>query len=264
MVRFAPFLAQEDWQAAGHAHPGRWLELLGDAGVLLIALIYAVLIARALLQRKRYRATGVLGPAELAAVHGELALVEKKTVGEVLPVVLERSDAHHGASWLAGLSFLLAGSALGAGWLPWDRPWLMLLVQLALVALGYGTARLLPGFQRLFVSEARAEEMAEEQAFQEFHRHGLHATEGRTGVLLFVSLLERRAIVLADAGIDERVDEGQWKRTNEAILAGVARGSLKDGLIEGIKSAGSVLEREFPWTQGDRNEVPDRIVVRRE
>ena len=178
--------------------------------------------------------------------------------------MLERSDAHHGASWLAGLSFLLAGSALGAGWLPWDRPWLVLLVQLVLLALGYGTARVLPGFQRLFVSEARAEEMAEEQAFQEFHLHELHATEEKTGVLLFVSLLERRAIVLADAGIDARVDEDQWKRTNEALLAGVARGSLKDGLIEGIRSAAAVLERHFPCTAGDRNEVPDRIIVRRE
>ena len=264
MVRFVPFLVEQDWQAAGHAHPGRWLELLGDAGVLLIAALYLYLIARALLHRARYRANGVLTEAELAQVHAELAAVEKKTVGEVLPVVLERSDAHHGASWLAGLSFLLAGSVLGAGWLPWDRPWLVLLVQLGFVAIGYATARLLPGFLRLFVSEARAEEMAEEQAFQEFHRHELHATEGKTGVLLFVSLLERRAIVLADAGIDARVDEDQWKRTNEALLAGVARGSLKDGLIEGIRSTGNVLELHFPWTQGDRNEVPDRVIVRRE
>ena len=82
-------------------------------------------------------------------------------------------------------------------------------------------------------------------------------------MLLFVSLFERRVIVLGDEGIDAVVDAGQWERTDAAILEGIAKGQLCDGLLAGITSVGDVLEEKFPWREGDRNEIPDRVVVRR-
>ncbi len=252
------------WSAGGHALPSNWPEFLGRIGAFALLALYALLIARAIRRRRWYRAEGVLAPEDLAAVHAELAAAEKRTVGEILPVILERSDRHAGACWLAALSFALLGSACLAGALPWEQPAWLLSWQLVLGALGYATARVLPDFQRLFLTEKRAREMAEEQAFQEFHRHGLHRTEGRTGVLLFASLLERRAIVLADEGIHAKVEEDRWTRTNDAILAGIRNGSLRDGLMAGIRSAGEVLARHFPVQEGDRNEVPDRVIVRRE
>ena len=68
----------------------------------------------------------------------------------------------------------MLGSTLLGTWPPWDRPALLLVTQLFLGAAGYLIARSLPDFQRFFMSEARATEMAEEQAFQEFYRNGLH------------------------------------------------------------------------------------------
>ncbi len=253
-----------DWRASGHAIRGETLVMLGRIGLWTSLTVYAVFLARALVRSRRYRASSVLGAEALAAIHAELVLAERKTVGEIVPVVLERSDEHPGASWLAALTFLLLGSGLLAPILPWGEPWLVLLLQLGFLALGYASARSLPDFQRLFVSEARATEMAEEQAFQEFHRHGLHRTEAQTGVLVFVSLFERRAIVLGDEGIDAKVSEDHWKATTELILKGIAAGSLQDGLVAGIRSCGAVLAEHFPWKEGDRNEVPDRVIVRGE
>ncbi len=255
--------SQREWEAAGHAQAIDWLGLLGRIGALLLLATYAALLLRAFLRRHRYRAMEMLSDADLTAIHAELAAAEKKTVGEIVPIVLERSDRHPGASWLAALAFLLLGSAVLAPIL-WEKPLFLLAAQLACGVLGFATATWLPDFKRLFVTEARATEMAEEQAFQEFYRLGLHETVARTGVLLFVSLLERRAIVLGDKGIDEKVGEDHWKATDEAILKGVAAGSLRDGLIGGIRSAGAVLAEHFPWKEGDRNEVPDRLIVRKE
>lgn len=254
----------QSWSAGGHELQGMWLSLAGRAAAGVLAFAFAALLLRALLRRRRYRATGVLGEADLRAIHDALAAVERRTVGEVLPVVLERSDPHPGARWLAALSVALAGSVGLAPWLPWDRPALLLLAQVGLGLLGAACARLLPDFQRFFVSEARARALAEEQAFQEFHRYQLHTTEARTGVLLFVSLLERRAIVLADQGIAARVGPEHWAETNDLVLAGIRRGSLREGLLAGIRSAGEVLARDFPVEDGDRNEIPDRVIVRRE
>ena len=252
------------WEAAGHRIGTAWIELVGRFGATALLLFFAALLVRAFLRRHRYRAEDVLGPDDLARLHTDLIAAEERTTGEIVPVIVERSDRHPAASWLAAVSFVLVGCALLATRLPWDRPALLILAQAALGAAGFLATRALPDFQRLFVREARATEMAEEQAFQEFHRYGLHRTRGKTGVLLFVSLLERRVVVLADEGIAARVAAEAWSRADAAILGGVARGSLADGLAEGIGVVAEVLAEHFPREEGDRNELPDRIVVRRE
>src|SRR5206468_3238135 len=99
---------------------------------------------------------------------------------------------------------------------------------------------------RIFVSESRATETADEQALQEFHRHGLRETRERTGILVFVSLFERRVVVLGDAGIHAKVGDEHWQRTRDAILGGIARGSLADGLVEGVRACGQELAAHFP------------------
>lgn len=239
-------------------------EIAGIAGTLVLAALLVFLILRALLRRGRYRVVDAFGDEERRAVREAIVEVERRTVGEILPVVVERSDPHPAADWLAALSCLLAGSALLTHWLPWGRPLPLLLLQIALGGVGLGLARLLPDFKRLFIFESRATDVCEEQAFQEFYANGLHRTAGATGVLLFVSLLERRAIILAGEGIDSKVDADFWAAADDAILDGVRRGSLRDGLILGVRRAGERLAEFFPAREGDRNEIPDRVIVRRE
>jgi putative membrane protein len=148
--------------------------------------------------------------------------------------------------------------------MPWQNPVAVLAAQLILGLAGFGLARWLPGFKRLFILEDRATAVAEEQAFQEFYANGLHRTEAATGVLLFVSLLEHRVVILADEGIDARVDAEFWADTDDAILDGIRTGSLRDGVVAGIRRAGDLLSKQFPWQHGDRNEIPDRLIVRRQ
>ena len=123
-------------------------------------------VLRALVRRRRYSAVGVLNEDDLSVVRDAITRAEKKTVGEILPVVVERSDPHPGANWLAALLCVLIGSALTTAWLPWSSPALVLLSQLAMGAMGYGLAAWLPDFKRLFISGNRATSVAEEQAFQ--------------------------------------------------------------------------------------------------
>ena len=106
--------------------------------------------------------------------------------------------------------------------------------------------------------------MAREQALQEFYAHGLHRTQEATGVLLFVSLLEHRVIVLGDTGIDAKLEAADWEATDTAILEGIRSGSLKDGLVEGIRRSADVLSEHFPRKDGDRDEVPNHVIVRAE
>jgi putative membrane protein len=238
--------------------------ILAVAGPALVGGALLLVTARALLRRGRYRVVGAFDDSDRAAVREAVAAAERKTVGEILPVVVERSDPHPAGEWLAALSFALVGSVLLATLLPWNHPPLVLASQLLMGAAGFGLARLLPDLKRTFVLENRATAVAEEQALQEFYRNGLQRTAAATGVLIFVSLFERRVVILADEGIDSRVDARFWADTDEKILAGIRRGSLRDGLVAGIDQVGELLSRDFPWREGDRNEIPDRVVVRRE
>ncbi|MBK7876159.1 MAG: hypothetical protein IPJ77_10455 [Planctomycetes bacterium] len=251
--------ATELWPEESHP----WLHLLARFGPYALGAVLAFLVVRALVRQRRYRAVSVLGERDQAAVHAALLDAEKRTVGEIVPVVLERSDDHAGARWACALVTLLVFSFLLEAHLSWMQPHWLLLEQLGFGALGYGLAWLLPDLQRTFVSEGRATEMAEEQALLEFHRLGLHRTEARTGVLLFVSLFERRVIVLGDEGIASKVGQEHWEATREHVLSGIRRGSLAHGLVEGIRTSGQVLAEHHPWTNGDRNELPDRLIVRR-
>lgn len=232
-------------------------------GPWLLGALLAFVIARALLRHRRYVALSVFAESDRAQVRDALKQAELHTSGEIVPVVVERSDAHPQSTFAWFLIASACGSVLLEPFLSWRDPHWLILEQLALGAFGWLLALLLPDLRRMLVSEARAQEMAEEQAFQEFYRQGVHETQGRTGVLLFVSLFERRVVVLADEGIASRVPPQTWDRAKEAILSGIRRGSLRDGLIEGIQASAQELTQHFPAERTNVNELEDRLVVRK-
>ena len=252
------------WQGVGDDAASQFWHWAGMGSSVLFLAILLFLLGKAARRRGAYRAVGVLGDDDLKQIHEAIQAAEKRTVGEIVPVVLERSDRHTGGVWLAALSTLFAGSLLLILQLPWHEPMLVIGIQFLFGLLGYGAARAFPDFKRNFIGEARATEMAQEQALQEFFNLELHRTEAATGVLLFVSLLERRVIVLGDSGINDKIEEGQWQATDKAILEGIRGGSLRAGLIAGIQQCADLLAEHFPWQEGDRNEIPDRVIVRRE
>jgi putative membrane protein len=259
VTTIAGFLLEADWRAAGHAAPPEWLRLAGQGA--LAVLILAFVIA-AIARRKRYSVRAMFDPQAEAAVRAAVAAAERRTVGEILPVVLERSDRHGAANLAAGIALAVAGVVLLGPSLPPAIPLVWLGVEAACGLAGWALARSLPDLRRRFVSEKRATEMAHEQAIQEFHRFELHRTSESTGVIVFVSLFERRVVVLGDTGIAAKVGDDHWLGTADAILAGIRRGDLAGGLVEGIGLCGRVLGESFPWREGDRDEVPNRVVAR--
>lgn len=253
-----------DWSAVGgQAAVGAW-HVVGLAGPAIFAVLLAFLTARAAVRHGRYRVVRAFSEDDRRAVQEAIAEAERGTAGEIYAVVVERSDPHPAGVWLAALSFVLVGSTLLIAWLPWAHPVWVLAAQILLGLAGFVLARKLPDLARSFVPEDRATRVAHEQAFQEFFANGIHKTQGATGVLLFVSLFERRVIVFADEGIDAKVDARFWEGVDDAVLDGIRRGSMRDGLVEGVRRVGELLAARFPRLEGDRNEIPDRIVVRRE
>ncbi|MBK6938761.1 MAG: hypothetical protein IPH13_00950 [Planctomycetes bacterium] len=255
---------QPVWGAPAHAATTPWwlLYCVICRGIVLTMLGF--LLLRALIRHRRYNALDQVRAADVDELTDVVRAAERRTSGEIVVVVLERSDRFPGANWLAGFVFFVAGTVTAMPWLPWHDPVLTLATQLALFCLGFALTALLPDLKRFFVGAARATEMAEEQALQEFQRLRLHETQGNTGVLVFVSLFERCAVVLGDTGVAAKVDPQLWGNATRALLDGIGRGSLKKGLADAVRIVADVLAVHFPSVTSDRDELPNLVVVRRE
>ena len=87
-------------------------------------------------------------------------------------------------------------------------------------------------------------------------------TRDATGILLFVSLMEHRAVVLADKAIDERVPNDTWEEVNRLIVQGIKRGHVGLGLATAVTRCGEILASEFPITNDKINELHDTLVIK--
>jgi putative membrane protein len=225
--------------------------------------LLALMIAKALVRARRYRAVDVLSDAERNVLRERVAAIEARSDGELVVVVVERADAHPDAPWKAACAVLALGTVLCGHWLPYSHPVWLCAAQAVLGAVGYVLARSLADLARSFVREPRASEVAEEQALQEFHRLALARSPERSAVLLFVSLFEQRVVVLADEVAHRAAGEGAWIAVDEALLSGLREASLRVGLERGIDAAGEVLVAKLPSTSDGPNRHRDDIDVRR-
>lgn len=259
---------QESWLGRGahvdwHGEVPAWTAAVEDWGPWIAGVLLLGLLVRALAHARRYRVEHAFDAAAQLRVHDALVSAEAATVGEIVPVVVGRCERHAAAEWISAVTTAIGGTVLLQSWIPWEFPHVVLGIQLALGLLGFVLARHVAPWKRMFVSERALEEAALARARLEFARLRLHETTARTGVLLFVALFEHRVVVLADVGIHSLVgNEAPWDDVTRAILSSTRRGRIDEGLVEGIRRVGPHLERHAPWTAGERNELPDRVVVR--
>lgn len=105
-------------------------------------------------------------------------------------------------------------------------------------------------------------EQVRRRAAEQFLAKNLHLTRGRTGVLIYVSLKERMAEILADEGIDAKVEPAAWDTAMTALTDGLRRGRPGEGFTAAITQCGDLLAQHFPADAADNpNELPDALVI---
>jgi putative membrane protein len=107
------------------------------------------------------------------------------------------------------------------------------------------------------VKRARAHQRAVEQ----FLAQNMHTTEGRTGVLIYVSFAERYVEVIADNGIYKKVPHQTWEGVVTRLTHHLAHHERTKGLVEAIATCGKVLSQHFPPDQGNKDELPNHLIV---
>ena len=193
---------------------------------------------------------------------------EAATAAEIVPYVVVQSEAYPAARWRGGVfgALLVVGAAavLRAAPISVLTPYLADLPVLAAgLAAGLTGAVVAGAVPPLLRALTPADEMGRavyRRAVEAFLEHELFDTDGRTGILLFVSLNEHRIEVLADRGIDAQVDEAAWADVTDHIRRGIETDRLTKGLLNGIECCGRVLEEHgVEADPDDADELANRL-----
>jgi putative membrane protein len=220
-----------------------------------------------------------LSPEDRTRVGAAVTAAERASHGEIVTVVAARSDAYHDVglhyavlamllvpALLAVLpqSFLDAGLGLFAGWDEAPTRGLLMALLFAALATVFLIVRYLLAWMPLRMAltpGATKTRRVRRRALELFRAAAERRTTGRTGVLLYLSLLERRVEIVADEAIHAKVAPETWGEAMAALLEEVEAGRPADGMVRAVEMIGAVLAEHVPLEQGDTNELPDRLIT---
>jgi putative membrane protein len=206
-----------------------------------------------------------ISPSGIHSVSNAVKAAEEKTSGEIIPMIVRRSSAlgHLGIQLftVACLLETLLYIALEK-WSHLQHPaWPVMF----LVAFSWPISEFLARIQclqRLFTIPAEQTSQVHARATLEFFSSGFQKTKAHTGVLIFLSLMERKCVVLADEGIASKLPNEIWQNVVDKIISGIAKGKTSDGLIAGIEECGRILSEHFPIKGKHVNEISNQLIIK--
>ncbi len=203
---------------------------------------------------------------------------EAASDGEIVTIVAADSDSYNDVvlHWaVLAMFFMLAlvaaapamfGYALDravGGWSAWTAG-AYLSVLLFGLAVTFLAARYLFGIRALRLAltpGATRARRVRRRAILLFRLSAENRTRAKTGVLLYLSLAERRAEIVADASIAQRVTPETWGEAMTMLIEAVRKGRPGDGMVAAVERIGQVLAEHFPRSSDDTNELPDRLIM---
>jgi putative membrane protein len=114
-----------------------------------------------------------------------------------------------------------------------------------------------PGLLKTLAPDARARKQVERAAAEHFVAEAVHGTRGRTGILVYLSLLEERVKVVPDFGVEGCVPAAAWADVRWSTTGDPLRPRTRDDLVRGIEQIGALLRARMPGQGTDLNEIPD-------
>ncbi len=212
-----------------------------------------------------------LSKEEYARISRAVKKAEKSTGGEIVTAIIPESDNYADRELLAGiaagiLTFIILsfqGSVL-EGWLDshfWLDSTVLLSLCIGFCSLVVGTLIYLlaqiPFLDRVIIGRRRMEVAVRNRAMRHFVESAAYDTVDRTGVLLFISVLERRVELIADKGINDAVAADTWDRIVSALVRGIKDGKIAEALEAAVGDIGAALAEHVPPRPDDENELAD-------
>lgn len=221
----------------------------------------------------------MLTDADQDRVSAAVTAAEEHTSGEIVPVLADRSDGYTDVALLwavavafTAMAFVTAFPTFYTGLVDrllghWSHVWtpgelLTLVTGVGLAKfLGMWAIQLWQPLKFALIPKPVKLARVRDAAIRHFKVGADRRTHGRTGVLLYLSMREHRAEIVADEAIATKVDAEVWGKAMVDMLAEIAKGNVAEGLAAGIRDVGEVLAEHFPRAEDDVNELPDRLIL---
>ena len=219
-----------------------------------------------------------MSEADHAKVSGAIAEAERASDGEIVAVATDLSDPYHDVA-LHWAALVLIGTlatfavfppvlhfwfeTLLGGWRPEPTLGELLTLVLVLSVAKFTAVLLLLKYMplRLALTPSGAKtRRVRRRAIAVFRAGAERRTIGRTGILIYLSLGEHRAEIVADEAITKVTTPETWGEAMAALLVEVKAGRPAEGIVAAVERVGAVLKEHFPRSSTDTNEIPDKLI----
>ena len=207
-----------------------------------------------------------------------VAEAERGTDGEIVTIVNLTSDSYHDAGLHGAIAALFAffsslaifpafyrnlATAISGGW-EQDysmSQWLtMILVASIVIFLAFRYLFAISALRMAITPQSTKNRRVRRKAIAFFKVGAEKRTVGLTGILIYLSLRERRAEIVADEAITAKVAPEVWGDAMDAMIAEVKAGRPGEGMAAAVEQIGVILAEHFPKSLDNRNELPDRLI----
>lgn len=194
--------------------------------------------------------------------------LEKESSGELVLYLAKSSSEYHSGKWIIStiLGGIVALAVLVLGYF-WLLPEGLTIISVSIAVLGAMVFGFIFGLiskklRASFMGNAYTHKKVMSKAHAVFLEKEVFQTVDRTGILVFISLLEKEVVVLGDTGISSVVQKEQWNEVVEHIIQGIKKKSLCEGILAAVKDCKQLLlDNKFKVRPDDDNELPDEITI---
>jgi putative membrane protein len=194
-------------------------------------------------------------------IEAAVGKAESRTSGEIVFATARASSHYHHANLQGALFCMAIVTAILMMILREPTIARLLWAEFVSFVVFYALLPHLP-WRRWFISKKEMDARVHEGAFMQFYSSGLYKTRESNGVEIYLSLFERRVVVIGDQGIHAKMGDEHWNHVRDLIIQGIKKGNICGGICAAIDACGKALAEHFPPRPDDINELSNRVIVR--
>ena len=200
-----------------------------------------------------------LSTEQQTTIQAAVMMAESRTSGEIVPMLVAQSDDYRETAIQTAAIMALALALAISLALQDTSVWFFLPIALALYFPLLALVHRLPLLKLALTPATQINETVRMRAIRAFHERGLHRTREENGILIFISLLERKVWILGGRGINAVIPAERWTTLAFGLTAGIREGRMTEALVATIGDIGGTLCQHFPRNTDDTNELPDLL-----
>lgn len=217
-----------------------------------------------------------LSDSDFQAIKDAVAAAEAKTTGEIALAITPESGKYSfwELLWSNGLAALVlavmipfSGAITGlfenfywASVPAWIVPCVFVAVAFAMIVLGFYLCNI-EAVDRIIIPGSEKTKTVTARAMQYFTESGVYNTAEHSGILVFVSYMEREVRIVADSGINEKISQDLWNLIADELCEAFKKGEPAKAFIDAVEKCGTILAENFPNHEENPNELPDGLVI---